>query len=398
MTSAFIIMQIGNPELDNVCADAIVPALEVCGLDARRIDKHNTGGLLKSEIIAFIQSADIIIADLTNERPNCYLEVGYAMGIDKFNSLILTAREDHNQDSLSYQRGGPKVHFDLSGYDILFWNPENLEAFRSELEKRIRRRLTITSSTAGPSIPVWDNAWLAKHQGNAFMGLQTAFKSSNPGSMEVGFALSGDKPNFIQRVLLEAANEAQIPTFGWPIGVVLNNREEYRPRSTADGIVAEIGPEESSGPGKRVTYDYWALRRNGDFFLLQSLFEDMRESGLIYFNTRIVRVTETFLYCARLYNRLGIPNTSTVNISIVHGGLKNRVLTSVGGRHLFQNYTTTENEVRATVSPKLLTIETNLVNLVKEVLSPLFMVFDYFEPSDSVYADIVNNFVAGRTS
>jgi hypothetical protein len=394
MTSAFIIMQIGNPELDNVCARAIVPAVEVCGLDAKRIDKHNTGGLLKGEIITFIQSADIIIADLTNERTNCYLEVGYAMGIDKFSSLILTAREDHNQDSLSYQHGGPKVHFDLSGYDILFWSPENLEAFRNELEKRIRRRLTITSSTAGPSIPVWDNAWVEKHKGNAFWGLQTAFKTSNPGSMEVGFALSGDKPNFLQRVLLDAANEAQIPTFGWPIGVVLNNRKEYRPRSTADGIVAEIGPEESSGLERRLTYDYWTLRKNGDFYLLQSFFEDMRKSGLIYFNTRIVRVTETFLYCARLYNRLGIPNTSIVNISIVHRGLKNRMLTSVGGRDLFQGYTTAENEVGATVSPKLLTIETNLVNLVKEVLSPVFMVFDYFEPSDSIYADIVNNFVA----
>ena len=398
MTTAFIIMQIGNQELDNVCAHAIVPALEICGLDPKRVDKHNKGGLLKSEIIAFIESAGIIIADLTNERPNCYLEVGYAMGIDKFSNLILTAREDHNQDSPSYQRGGPKIHFDLSGYDILFWNPENLEAFRNELEKRIRRRLIITSSAAGPSIPVWDNAWLEKHHGNAFMGLQTVFKNSNPGSMEVGFALSGDKPNLAQRVLLDAANEAQISTFGWPIGVVLSNRDEYRPRSTADGIVAEIGPDESAGPGRRLSYDYWTLRKNGDFFLLQSLFEDMRESGLIYFNTRIVRVTETLLYCARLYSRLGVPNTSTVNISIVHGGLRNRVLKSVGGRHLSQDYTTTENEVRATISPKLLTIETNLVNLVKEVLSPVFMVFDFFEPSDSVYADIVDNFVAGRTT
>lgn len=398
MTSAFIIMQIGNPELDNVCARAIVPALEACGLDAKRIDKHNTGGLLKSEIISFIQSADIIIADLTNERPNCYLEVGYAMGIDKFSNLILTAREDHNQDSISYRHGGPKVHFDLSGYDILFWSPDNLEALRNELEKRIRRRLTITSSTSGPSTPVWDNAWLVEHYGNASVGLQAAFRTSNPGSMEVDFALSGDKPNFTQRVLLDAASEAQIHTFGWPIGVVLTNREEYRPRSTADGIVAEIGPEERSGAEKHLSYDYWALRKNGDFFLLQSLFEDMTKSGFIYFNTRIVRVTEAFLYCARLYNRLGIPNTSTVNISIVHGGLKNRVLTSIGGRHLLRNYTTTENEVRTTISPKLLTIETNLVNLVKEVLAPVFMVFDYFEPSDSVYADIVNNFVAGRPS
>lgn len=121
MSEAFIIMQIGTADLDRACAEAIVPALEASGFDAKRVDKHNQGGLLKSEIIEFIQRAEVIVADLTNERPNVYLEVGYAMGIDKFRNLILTAREDHLPDSPNHVRGGPKIHFDLIGYDILFW-------------------------------------------------------------------------------------------------------------------------------------------------------------------------------------------------------------------------------------------------------------------------------------
>jgi hypothetical protein len=32
------------------------------------------------------------------------------------------------------------VHFDLAGFDILFWQPERLDDFRRELEKRIQRR------------------------------------------------------------------------------------------------------------------------------------------------------------------------------------------------------------------------------------------------------------------
>ena len=99
MSEAFIIMQIGNKELDKVCEQAIVSAIEACGLEPKRVDKHNQGGLLKSEIIDFIERSDIIVAELTNERPNCYLEIGYAMGIDKFRNLILTSREDHNPES-----------------------------------------------------------------------------------------------------------------------------------------------------------------------------------------------------------------------------------------------------------------------------------------------------------
>lgn len=43
------------------------------------MDRHNEGDLLKCEIVQFIERSQIIVADVTNERPNCYLETGYAM-------------------------------------------------------------------------------------------------------------------------------------------------------------------------------------------------------------------------------------------------------------------------------------------------------------------------------
>lgn len=192
MADAFIIIQIGNPELDRVCIECIVPAMEASGLSAKRIDKHNQGGLLKSEIIRFIESAEIIVADLTNERPNCYLEIGYTMGIDKFRNLILTAREDHNPDSPNYKKGGPKVHFDLAGYDILFWRTDQLDQFRTELEKRIRRRLAVVEPASGPASSPWDQEWIHGHYLHASQKLVAMGFS---GAMEVQFALDPPPPN-----------------------------------------------------------------------------------------------------------------------------------------------------------------------------------------------------------
>jgi len=148
MEQGFVIMQIGSPELDRVYERVIAPALEACGLRPRRVDRHNRGGLLASEIIAFIEESEILVADLTNERPNCYLEVGYALGVGKFTNVVLTAREDHDPESPRHRPGGPKVHFDLAGYDILFWHPERLDAFRSELEKRVARRRLLLGDRA----------------------------------------------------------------------------------------------------------------------------------------------------------------------------------------------------------------------------------------------------------
>src|SRR6266478_2992898 len=171
MPRAFIIMPIGNPELDKVAASAIVPALVACGLEPKRVDKHNTGGLLKAEIISFIDDAEIIVADLTLERPNCYLEIGYAMGANKFKNLILTVREDHFLESKNHKEDGPKIHFDLAGYDILGWYPDNIDGFREQLAKRIRRRLAITTSTETLANAPAQRDWLAEQIATADSGM-----------------------------------------------------------------------------------------------------------------------------------------------------------------------------------------------------------------------------------
>ena len=140
MQPGFVIMQIGDPELDLVYEEAVAPALAACEVEPRRVDRHNRGGLILSEILFFIEEAEILVADLTNERPNCYLEVGYALGIGKPTNLILTARADHDAHDADHVRGGPRVHFDVAGFDILFWRLAALSDFRRELEKRVRRR------------------------------------------------------------------------------------------------------------------------------------------------------------------------------------------------------------------------------------------------------------------
>ena len=390
MGQAFIIMQIGNPELDQVCEQAIVPALKACGLDPKRVDKHNKGDLLKSEIIAFVRSSEIIVADLTNERQNCYLEIGYAMGCGKNSGLLLTAREDHSQDSPNYRQNGPKVHFDLSGYDILFWAPDRLDQFRIELEKRIRRRQQNHTANEPSALgSSWDEEWFAYHAGKAEEGLRTCKGESEPGFMEVEFTLSGARPLKSQAQLLEAATKAQLKLSGWPFGIVMT-KDEFRPRPKRDEIVTEIGGQE------RDLYDYWALRDNGDFYLCESLFEDTKQAGRFSYATRVTRIAESLLYCARLYNFLDVSDSSMVNVYVRHGGLKGRILVGEGplGGDL-RDHMTTEEEVDKSVSVILQSLRSKeqVVKLVKDLAQPLFIVFNYFELSDSAYSHIVSNYL-----
>lgn len=353
-----------------------------------QVDKHNEGRLLKSEIVSFIQSSDIIIADLTYERPNCYLEVGYAMGLDKFRNLILTAREDHHQDSPNYKKGGPKIHFDLSGYDILLWDPNDLPGFKKELEKRVRRRLSTLPTFTTTSTSSWDEEWFSTNYKLAVEGLKRFHKKE---FMEIKMTVPNSNLSIPQGELLHIADQSQIHTSGWPIGVVLN-REEYRPKPRTDGINAEIETKDKSH------YDYWYIRKDGTFYLLRSLWESANNPGYIFFNTRIVQITEALLYAVRLYSDFKLPSDSRILIGIRHGGLKDCTISATSSRSHGIHGISKEDEVYTEIETTCEKIESELINLVQQFTSPLFILFDFFDIDRSVLEDIVNNFVAGRVT
>lgn len=388
MPQAFLIMHIGNAELDHIASSAIVPALIACGLEPKRVDKHNKGGLLKTEIIEFIETSDIIIADLTHERPNCYLEIGYVMGIDKFRNLILTVREDHFPDSANFKKGGPKIHFDLAGYDILAWHPQDIDGFRKELEKRVRRRLAMITPPPQAATAPLEADWFSEQCSLADEGMK---KTPNIAFMELSFALASRTEQFSLPDLNKAASTAPINTFGWPIALYITH-ENMRPRPRADGVFAEVIPE------TRDSYDFWAIRRNGDFYWRGSLFEDTRRPEKLFFDTRIVRVTEALLYCGRLYDALGQDRQRVVTISVRHVGLKGRQLSAARpSRDIYTRDISHENESAVSFSVQLGQLETELVPLVKSVVAPMFALFDFFELDDQIYEEIVNRFVEGKT-
>lgn len=239
---------------------------------------------------------------------------------------------------------------------------------------------------------VLDEPWFEQERKQGLAGLK---KLTLGGSMEVRFGLH-DPTSASQIELLEAVRGSQITTFGWPIGLILD-REEYRPRPYADGIRAEIAIPQDSLMG-RPSYDYWALRENGDYYTIQSLFEDYKQLNQIFFNTRIVRVTETLLFAANLYTALGVPSETKLSVRVRHDGLKGRSLTAVGNRAFFHAPTTNETAAQKEIVQTVGGIRENLVADVKLITAPMFSLFDFQKFSDDVYADIITRFVKGETS
>jgi len=394
MDEGFVIMQIGNPDLDEVYESAIAPAIEEAGLQPRRVDKHNTGGLLKSEIVEFIQKASIIVADVTNERPNCYLEVGYAMGAARTSRLILTARADHVPDRPGRNPNSPKVHFDLAGYDILFWEADSLPAFKQKLAQRIRRRLNMTLAehleiepSAAPESLIDSFAkshfrWINERQKSARAQLvedgHGAFVEFT--LVPIRHTLSLGLPE-----LLESARSAQLSYHGFPIGTIIEHPEAH-PHPDSDGILSR----QTTQTGSRI-FDYWALRRNGDFYALRSLVEDLNAPSTVYFDETVRRAEMLLRYAAKLYEHLGLPENDSIAIELRYGGITDRVLSScTPGPGLLREYRIRSESVHARLVEEWNSIPAHIAELVKTLAGGLLEQFDLFPLAEEVVKSLLS--------
>ena len=70
-------MKMADDNLELAYRDGILQALKETKYEKRRIDDYVDSDKISPRILKEIRRSDIVIADLTGERQNCYYEVGY---------------------------------------------------------------------------------------------------------------------------------------------------------------------------------------------------------------------------------------------------------------------------------------------------------------------------------
>jgi hypothetical protein len=108
-------------ESEDVYQFGIYSTIRRCGYICEKVDESVFAGSIVDRIMDGIKNADFVVADLTMERPNVYLEVGYAWGMNK--RVLLVARE------------GQRLHFDLSHHKCLFY--KTIGKLAEALEKTV---------------------------------------------------------------------------------------------------------------------------------------------------------------------------------------------------------------------------------------------------------------------
>jgi hypothetical protein len=148
-----------------------------------------------------------------------------------------------------------------------------------------------------------------------------------------------------------------------------------------------------------MTIGQLARTETSDLYVLQSLFEDSRKEHVLFFNTRIVRVTEALLFASKFYTALCAAPDAKISARFTHIGLAGRTLGSANLiRPLFSDNMTQEQVSETETVIMLGDIQDSLVDEVQRICAPIFMLFDFHEFAPQVYEDIVRRFEKGEVT
>ncbi len=120
---AFVAMPFGD-EFEDVYQLGIKESIKSADYLCERIDEEAFTGSIATEIQNRIESASLVVADMTNANPNVYLEVGYAWGCE-VDTLLLT----QNTDDLT---------FDVQSHNAIVYDRQSIRELRDELEEMIK--------------------------------------------------------------------------------------------------------------------------------------------------------------------------------------------------------------------------------------------------------------------
>ncbi|MEZ5360240.1 MAG: hypothetical protein R3F48_15590 [Candidatus Zixiibacteriota bacterium] len=153
----FIIMPFGE-EYDEIYHEILKECLEEYSFNCIRADELYGSKPIIEDILAQIESSDLVIADLTNKNPNVFYELG-----------ITHSRKDNDHVILISQKLDD-VPFDLRPYRIIIYNTSisGIKSFRTQLQSALLefrlRPLHWSGSNWIPISPIWyieDNSSLA---------------------------------------------------------------------------------------------------------------------------------------------------------------------------------------------------------------------------------------------
>jgi hypothetical protein len=133
----------------------------------------------------------------------------------------------------------------------------------------------------------------------------------------------------------------------------------------------------------------------GELFVIRGYIEDSLqerprpvEPGTVFDLTLPVwRIGECLLFIQRFTTEAGAED-STVSVRCEWTGLQGRTLTAINGRRtMFDDHRSRSDGYTATITIPAERISAALPEIVRDLVNPLYALFDFFQPPGAMYAE-----------
>ena len=130
------------PRVDAHFCEVVTPVIRSLGFEPVQMGTSPArGAFINVDIFDRLATSTVVVIDLTGLRPNCFLELGYALG--QATPAIVTAEK------------GTRLPFDTHAMPCCFWDPATSPKFRQQ-ELREFWRANIARAPVGPTpISLW---------------------------------------------------------------------------------------------------------------------------------------------------------------------------------------------------------------------------------------------------
>lgn len=126
MKKAFVIMSF-KPEYNQIYSQSIKPAFDKMGYKCSRVDEDYGPKNISIDIIKSIINANIVLADISEDSPNVFYELGVSHSVGNKTITIMS-------------RGDDKIPFDLSHYRAIQYDntDQGLKLLRFDISEAIK--------------------------------------------------------------------------------------------------------------------------------------------------------------------------------------------------------------------------------------------------------------------
>jgi len=133
MSTCFIIQPFDGGPYDKRCDDVFVPAIKSANLQPYRVDRDPSASIPIDQIESGIRAASVCLADITEDNPNVWFELGYAIATRT--DVVLVCSDQRKK----------AFPFDVQHRNIIMYTTESLrdfEEFKNKITERIQALLT----------------------------------------------------------------------------------------------------------------------------------------------------------------------------------------------------------------------------------------------------------------